>query len=176
MKNTYAFLFCTFIYSFAMAQNIKPIYDTLRDKENGALVYKGKFTLNNIYTEPEFDWMRKGVLVYQPNSTVIGDVKRNTANYKMIVFMGTWCDDSQNMIPKLYKVLQQADIPLENIEIYGVDRAKTTGLSIEKTYNVTLVPTIILFDNDKEIGRITESVQLSVEWDLANIALKYMKK
>ena len=176
MKNIYALLFCTLIYSFAMAQNIKPTYDTLRDKENGALVYKGKITLNAIYTEPVFDWMRKGVAAYQPNGTFIADVKRSTANYKMIVFMGTWCDDSQNMIPKLYKVLQLAEIPLENIEIYGVDRTKTTGLGIENTYHITLVPTVILFDNDKEIGRITESVQQSVEWDLANISLKYIKK
>ena len=96
--------------------------------------------------------------------------------YSMVIFMGTWCEDSQNLIPKLDKVLSAANADRNNIVMYGVDRAKTVGNDMEKTYKVSFVPSIILFDGTTEIGRITESVQKSVEADLAGIIRKYQKK
>ena len=53
--------------------------------------------------------------------------------------------------------------------MYGVDRAKTTRNGDEKKYGITLVPTIILFKDGKEVGRITETVKKSIEEDLATI-------
>ena len=84
----------------------------------------------------------------------------------MVVFLGTWCDDSHELIPKLEKVLQLIQYPQSSLTMFGVDRAKTTTTHDEKQYKITLVPTIIVFDKDREIGRITESVQKSIEADL----------
>ncbi len=90
-------------------------------------------------------------------------------DYTIVIFMGTWCDDSHNIIPKLEKTLKEIDYPLSGVTMYGVDRAKTTKNGENKTYNISRVPTIILFKGGKEAGRITETVLKSVEADLAAI-------
>ena len=144
-------------------------YDTLRDAENKELVYKGSFTMEDLNREPSFEWMRSGARGYTPNAEDMQHIKANLGHYRLVVFMGTWCDDSHNLVPKLYKILREANYPIETVALYGVDREKTTGSKIEKTYGVTLVPTIILIDGDKEKGRITETVDKSVEGDMRKI-------
>ena len=144
-------------------------YDTLRDMENKQLVYKGSFALDDLNLQPAFDWMKTGVAAYTPDAAALQYLKANLARYKLVVFMGTWCDDSQNLVPKLYKILKEAGYPVEQVTLYGVDRAKTTGTEIEQKYKVLFVPSIIVLDGDKEKGRITENVDKSVEADLRHI-------
>ena len=91
----------------------------------------------------------------------------------MVVFLGTWCADSRTMIPQLYKVVKEAGMPEAQITVYATDRNKTVPGGIEKKYRITNVPTIILFDGDKEMGRITETVKINVENDLLNIIEHY---
>ena len=144
-------------------------YDTLRDEENKQLVYKGSFTMNDLTAEPSFEWMRTGAAEYTPDAKDMQALTAHLGQYKLIIFMGTWCDDSHNLVPKLCKILNVANYSPANVTLYGVDRAKTTGSKIEKTYNVTLVPTIIIMDGDKEKGRITETVDKSIEADMRKI-------
>jgi hypothetical protein len=53
--------------------------------------------------------------------------------------------------------------------MYGVDRAKTAKNGEEKMYAIKFVPTIILMKDNKEAGRIVESVQTSMEADMVDI-------
>ncbi|MBC7553447.1 MAG: hypothetical protein H7257_05670 [Taibaiella sp.] len=152
-----------------MAQ--KPLYDTLRDPENGMLVMKGRISFKDLMREPANDWMRKGAENYKPNAAAIAVLKEKLPGYTFKIFMGTWCSDSRNLIPKLYTVLKAANYPLDEMDFFGMDRTKTARSQEEKTYKITLVPTIILFRGTKETGRITETVQKSVEEDLAAILL-----
>ena len=66
-------------------------------------------------------------------------------------------------------MLIQTNYPLSKVTMYGTDRAKTTKNGEEKKYNITLVPTIIVMKNGKEVGRITETVKKTIEDDLAAI-------
>ena len=76
------------------------------------------------------------------------------------------------LVPKLEKVLEKANYPMSMLTMYGVDREKTTRKGDQAKYNITLVPTIMLFKDGKEIGRITESAAKSVEEDLAAMIVK----
>lgn len=148
-------------------------YDTMRDPENGRLTYKGLITFNDLKAEPEFTWEHTGVVAYNPGSTELSFLTNYLKEYSIIVFMGTWCGDSHDMVPRLEKVLDKTGFPQQGITIYGVDRAKTTIGGVEKKYNVTLVPTVILFSKDgKEAGRVTETVSKSIEADLEAIIKK----
>lgn len=144
-------------------------YDTSRDANNGSLIYKGAINFELLYTEGEFEWMRSGAEKYEPKAKFINILKQELPHYKLLIFMGTWCGDSKDRIPELFKVLQQANYPLNKVDMYGMDRNKSTGMDKEKNYNITRVPTIIVLDGDKEVGRITESLQKSMEADLARI-------
>ena len=150
----------------AMAQN--KAYNVSKDSVDGGLIFNGRITFDDLNAEPSFTWLKKGVEAYMPDEKKIAALKEKFTqhNYSVVVFLGTWCDDSHELIPKLEKVLQLIQYPQSSLTMFGVDRAKTTTTHDEKQYKITLVPTIIVFDKDREIGRITESVQKSIEADL----------
>ena len=151
-----------------MAQTTR--YDTLRDAENGYLVYRGAFTFADLQQQPAFGWLDTGITAYQPKTAAINALKDKLKDCTLLVFMGTWCSDSRDLVPRLYKVLEQAGYPTSQIQLYGMDRPKNSGTGAETTWKVTLVPTIIVLKGNKELGRITETARKSVEEDLAEIA------
>lgn len=145
-------------------------FNTSKDKETGWPIYKGQMQWSDLQTAKTMDWFSKGVKEYKPDSTADQYLKAHLKDYDLVIFMGTWCDDSHYLIPKVYKVLQQSGYPAEKILLYGVDRAKETKNGYEnKLYAIKKVPTIIVMKNSIEIGRITESVKKSAEVDLVQI-------
>jgi thiol-disulfide isomerase/thioredoxin len=70
--------------------------------------------------------------------------------------MGTWCEDSQDIIPKLYSLTDAAGFPQDRITLIGVDRKKTTLSHLTEALGIINVPTIIVMKNGKEQGRIVE--------------------
>jgi thiol-disulfide isomerase/thioredoxin len=143
-----------------------PAYATYKDSVDGGVVYNGLITFDDLNKELSFTWLNE-VNDYKPSENVIEFLQTYLKPYTMVLFMGTWCDDSHYLIPRLERVLNLINYPSSNLTMYGVDRAKTTKNGDEKKYNITLVPTIILFKDGKEIGRITESVKKTIEDDLA---------
>ena len=145
----------------AVAQN----FQAFKDVENGALVLKGPLNMEHLRTQESFRWFAQNA-AYAPNDSIVKQLKGKLSQYDMVVVMGTWCEDSQTLIPKLYTVLQQSDYPMRKLHMFGVDRTKDALNGEKAKYNIEKVPTIILFDGEKEIGRITETVQQSMEADL----------
>jgi thiol-disulfide isomerase/thioredoxin len=91
---------------------------------------------------------------------------------KVIVFLGTWCPDSRRHVPHFLRVADLAGIPEDNIKLYCVDRSKTSDDGLTATYHIERVPTFIFFRAGKEIGRIVETPQLSIEQDMLTILAK----
>lgn len=144
-------------------------YDVLKDSENEQVVYKGQISFADIQAGKTFDWFRDGEKEYKPDAAAVNYLRQNLGDYELVVFLGTWCDDSHNIIPKLYKTLLEAGYN-GYYTMYGTDRAKTTKGNAHEQYNIKLVPTIIVLNRYKvEVGRITETVKNSVEQDLADI-------
>ena len=151
------------------AQSIVKKYETSTDSINQRVVYRGLIDFKILDDEPTFDWYNTGFDHYKPKKRYINTLKKELPKYSIIVVMGTWCGDSRDLVPKLHKVLVEAGYPMDKLVMYGVDRSKTVGRGQEKPYDIHFVPTIILFDGTKEIGRIVESVHKSLEADLAAI-------
>lgn len=137
--------------------------------DRNELVYTGQFTFTDLQREESFKWMQEGIETYQPATEAIGYLKGELSKYKLVVFMGTWCEDSHNLVPKLYKVLTEAGYPFEKLTLYGLDREKKGKGTEHEEYKVLFVPTIIVLSDGKEVGRITETVRKSVEADLSTI-------
>ena len=140
--------------------------------DDGGLIYNGRITFDDLNKEPSFTWLKGDEKAYLPDERIQLYLNAYLKNYSMVVFMGTWCDDSHYLIPKLEKVLRLAEYPMSSVTMYGVDRQKETKSGEQKKYNITLVPTIILFKNGIEAGRITENVSKSIEADMAAIIAK----
>ncbi len=175
MKKLIALAAVLIITLQTQAQGIMKKYETSIDSINQRVVYRGLIDFKVLDDEPTFDWYNTGSDHYKPKKRYINTLKTELPKYSIIVVMGTWCGDSRDLVPKLHKVLTEAGYPMDKLVMYGVNRSKTVGQGQEKPYNIEFVPTIILFDGTKEIGRIVESVHKSIEADLAAIVKKYKK-
>lgn len=144
-------------------------YDVSKDKENSAVVFKGKISFDDLNKEPTFGWLKRGEQAYKPSKEAIAYLKKYLGRYDLVVFMGTWCDDSHETIPKLEKVLEQSAYPMTQYAMFGVDRDKTAKYVEHKLYRIEFVPIIIVMKGHMELGRITETVKKSVEDDLEAI-------
>ena len=69
---------------------------------------------------------------------------------------GTWCHDSNNLLPKLYRLLDKSGYPESKVLLIAVDRNKKAYHNIQEKYNITNTPTFLVMQNGKEIGRVTE--------------------
>lgn len=162
----FALLALAFIISFpSMAQT----YDKLTDAETGDIIFKGTVTFYDLEKEPAFTWFSQGAKAYHPDATAMKLLKSSLKDYSITILMGTWCEDTQNILPKLYTVLRQCNYPMGKLKMYGLDMSKKGKNKEEVTYHVSNVPTIILSLNGQEQGRIIESVEQSIEEDLADI-------
>lgn len=87
-------------------------------------------------------------------------------NYKVIIFAGSWCHDSEVEVPKMIKVIETLEL---DYKIFAVDRDKLEPSGESIIYNIEKVPTLILIKNDEEIGRIVEYPVETIEIDLLNM-------
>lgn len=108
---------------------------------------------------------------YTPDASTVASIKTamTTSKVKATIVMGTWCGDSQEQIPRFYKIVDAIGMKDTSITLYCVDRTKKTDKGETDNLNITLVPTFIFYKDRKEIGRITETPKLSLEKDLMEI-------
>ena len=83
--------------------------------------------------------------------------------------MGTWCGDSKRETPHFYKILEQTDFNLNNLELITVDVSKKTPDNLQKGFDIKRVPTFIFYRDGKEIGRYVEYARESLEKDMLKI-------
>jgi thiol-disulfide isomerase/thioredoxin len=119
--------------------------------------------------DPAFDWFKKGYDAYKPNAAPMKVIKAQAPSIHIEVYGGTWCDDTHELLPKFYKVVDEAKISDKQITLHLVNRDKKTKDGSADKYKIVNVPTYIILKGDKEIGRIVESVKTSVEADMAAI-------
>ncbi|UOX34370.1 thioredoxin family protein [Flavobacterium sediminilitoris] len=134
---------------------------------DGILIGKTKIT--NLQQEPFNEWYSISYNEYKPNEEIIKEIKKYISDYSITVFMGTWCEDSQNQVPKFFKILNQLDFPLRKVNLITMTRDKTTPEIFEEGLNITNVPTFIFYKKDFEINRIVESPVESLEEDIFKI-------
>jgi len=144
-------------------------YVVSKDDQTGATIFKGPINFDDLSSDPSFTWYAKGMSTYTPDSDAVHYLRKELPAFTVVILMGTWCDDSQLLIPRLSKVLDLCGFPKNKTILYGVDRAKETGGMESRIYEVKKVPTIILYKGNREVGRIVESVKRNIESDLAQM-------
>jgi tetratricopeptide (TPR) repeat protein len=94
-------------------------------------------------------------------------------NKRMEVFLGSWCGDSKREVPHMIKILQKAGIDTARLSSFLLITAPAHTNKVRSTRkegkNIHHVPTFIVYDDTKEIGRIVESPVISLEKDLLAI-------
>jgi thiol-disulfide isomerase/thioredoxin len=146
-------------------------FEEVKSTNEAEVIYKGSCTFEDIEKVSAFKLIEQSEN-YKPDESKIESLSEELSKYQLIVFLGTWCEDSHRLIPQLYRVLTDTGYPLEQMQIFALDRDKKGRNGEEKQYKITNVPTIIILQDGNEKGRITETVKQDIESDLLGIINK----
>lgn len=146
----YILLLCISVSVYSQTHH----YEIIPDKETKVL--KGLLQRSDIENDTTFKWFKQNMQYGSADDAAVNAFKKNNGKFSVIIFAGTWCEDSQNMLPVFYRLADKAAMTADNIFLIGVDRDKTTLQNLQKAFNVTLVPTFIVMKDGKEVGRVVE--------------------
>tara|TARA_R110002050_G_scaffold104083_1_gene213442 strand:- start:224 stop:823 length:600 start_codon:yes stop_codon:yes gene_type:complete len=147
--------------------NNEKMNDTVPYEESVMLL--GKANRQGFQMDPFKGWFNPGYADYTVNDEIVAKLKPLLKDVTISVFMGTWCEDSQRETPHFYKIMDAADFDESKLTLVTVSDEKTTPQGFEEGLNITNVPTIIFYKNEKELGRIVEYPIESLEKDMLAI-------
>ena len=162
MKKYLIFIIFSFLlYSCASTKN----------RENEHYLY-GKYTW--IDWQKSAQWSDYTASEYQTSEFLISQIKEvsKTRKYELLLFLGNWCGDSKTEVPKIMKIIEQAELDLARLELWGVDRDKTEPSGFAVKNDIEKIPTLVILTDGKEIGRIVEFPKATWEQDILNILIK----
>ncbi|WP_298897403.1 hypothetical protein [uncultured Psychroserpens sp.] len=118
-------------------------------------------------------WFSKNYKDYTIDELIISELKQKLKDYNITLFMGTWCGDSKQEVPRFYKILDACNFPMEQLTVIAVSRKpymyKQSPNHDEAGLNIHRVPTFIFYKNRTEINRIVEHPVETLEKDMLNI-------
>lgn len=167
MKKILTLLILTFVLT---ACDGPYIFNRMITQKDGTKMLIGGVDESAFLKKPFSDWYSKEMDSYHTNSEMIKDFKGKLKRYRIEVFMGTWCEDSQREYPRLMKILKEAKFPETRMVTYAVNESKKSFYGEDEGKDIRFVPTIIFYRNGKEAARIVESpVSGSLEEDILMI-------
>lgn len=150
--------------SESQSAKAEKVNDTVPYEESVMLL--GKANRKGLEMKPFKGWFDTGYEDYKVDSETLEKLKPLLKDVVITVFMGTWCEDSQREVPHFYKILDASGFDESKLNLINVSDEKTTPEGLEKGKNITNVPTMIFYKNDKELGRIVEYPIESLEKDM----------
>ena len=161
MKN---YLICILAFSFfsCKTQNVVTTSSTsfhpyqISNDAKGRKVLRGLISRADIESDTAFSWFKKNYNLGRPDASAVAAFKQHANDFHMLIFAGTWCPDTQNLLPQFYRVADAAGYADSSITLIGVDNDKTTFDNLHKTFHLIDVPTFIVMKDGKEVGRVVE--------------------
>lgn len=136
-------------------QSAKPNYQVFTDT-NGTKALKGIINKSLLVNDPSFQWFIENGKYGDATASAVAAFQKNGSKISLLVFCGTWCHDSQNLLPKFYKLIDKAGFPESKIVLVAVDKSKIAVQNLHVKYQLKTVPTFIVLVNGKEVGRVEE--------------------
>ncbi len=154
-----AILFITSAYSQAQ-------YEILKDEKHPAeFILKGIINKYLVQNDTAYSkWYGSSFNIYKPDTATLSAFEKAKGKVQFVVFGGTWCEDTQFVLPKFFKLQEMSGVDDNKITFFGVNRAKKSLASITDAFNIINVPTIIIMKDGKEAGRVVEYGKTG-KWD-----------
>jgi thiol-disulfide isomerase/thioredoxin len=161
-------LFLTLIVTifFYTAVNSQAQYQIIKDEKHPEQVYlKGIINKYLIQNDTAYSkWYNTSMGFYTPDTATLNIFSTVKTGIQFVIFGGTWCEDTQFILPKFFKLQEMSGVPDTNITLFGVNRAKKSLAAIADALGVVNVPTIIVMKDGKEAGRVVEYGKTG-KWD-----------
>lgn len=168
-------LFFSLLVSLSIiAQEEEPeMNKVIEHVETGEPMLIGPVTVDGFLMVDEFAKVYTDIYEsYQPDMDLLRLVNPRIKYSSVVIIMATWCQDSQEQLPRFMKVIEALEIPMENVQIIAVNHLKDSEDNIDpiNTYDLELVPTFIFFNRlGDEIGRIVETPEKTMEESIYQI-------
>ncbi len=138
----------------------------IKDNKSGKTMLVG-ITQREAFQDTSFAWwFNSEYMNYDVDTNTIAEAAEKFSDKNIKIVMGTWCSDSRREVPRVLKILDFINFPEDSLTIINVDRNKKGNGNEVENLDIELVPTIIIYKNDMEIGRIIETPQETLEKDL----------
>jgi hypothetical protein len=144
-----AILLCCGILSWAQTE-----YEVSSDGTYKIL--KGTVTREMLENDTAFRWFHDSLAGYVPNSETVSILRARGSAIRFVVFFGTWCEDSRNLLPKFFALLDASSIGNNQVRLVGVDHQKKSTTQLPEVMHLTNTPTFIILKGDAEVGRVVE--------------------
>lgn len=116
----------------------------------------------------KFPWFNSEYANYIPNEAILGQLKIYVPEIRVLIFAGTWCSDTQRELPRFYKIMAAIGVNEAQMELIMLDQNKKSRYFNVEVLAIENIPTFIFLKNGKEVGRIIEKPNLTLEEDILN--------
>lgn len=133
----------------------QPHFETLTERPQEKSL-KGFLDRATLQSDSSFKWFAENYKAYSAHKEGLASFQQYKDSVQLLVFMGTWCEDSHFIIPRLYAMIDAAGFNEKQLTVMGADRSKQSWGGIMEALAVKNVPTIIVYRQGKELGRVVE--------------------
>jgi thiol-disulfide isomerase/thioredoxin len=125
---------------------------------------KGLISRDMLENDTAFNWFHHNQAGYIPNTEAVSVLKARKSQVQFMVFGGTWCEDTQMLLPRFYLLMDAAGIPADQVTVIMVDHHKKSMDHLPEDMHLTNTPTFIVLKDGKEVGRVLEYGKTG-QWD-----------
>lgn len=125
-----------------------------------------------------YPWMKVGMREARAklvkDSISVAAVAAALPSTEVEIYFGRWCSDSHDHLPAFLTLLDFANesgARPKSVRLVALDRKKTYEGYVN-TRSIEKLPTFVFLRDGREIGRITETPQVSISADTAEILKK----
>jgi hypothetical protein len=178
MKNIFSFLLLVIIIllPYSCHPKLTPgsaLLNFEKTDNYGTPMLLGACTRERLQQPPYGTWFNANYAAYKVDSPVAESLRSALTSKRFLIFMGTWCGDSRREVPRMFKLLDYCGVKASQIQLILVSNEqanyKQSPGHEEQGLDIHRVPDLLVYSDNKELGRIVESPVASLEKDLAVI-------
>ena len=148
------FLLVAFIIGLGILSRAQKGYEVSSDSSGKIL--KGNINRDILENDTAFRWMHDNQVGFTPDAETVAILKAKGSALRFVVFGGTWCEDTRNLLPKFFALMDAAGIGNNQLMIIAVDRQKKSTDHLPESMHLKNTPTFIVLNYDVELGRVVE--------------------
>jgi len=154
------------ILFFSSKLNAQAQYEiTTAKKHSQQKILRGVINKYLIANDTAFSWYAANQNYFNPDTSTLNTFEKlKGGKIQFVLFGGTWCEDTQFILPKFFKLLEMTGVSDDQVTFFGVNEEKRSLGHISEALGITNVPTIIVMKDSKELGRVVEYGK-SGKWD-----------
>jgi thiol-disulfide isomerase/thioredoxin len=124
--------------------------------DGGSKMLKGVVKRDLLENDTAFAWFHANQTGYTPSTDAVSLLRAKGGSARFLVLGGTWCGDTQALLPKFYLLMDAAGIGGDQLTFVAVDRQKHALNSLPEDMHLAHTPTFVVLKGGKEVGRVVE--------------------